>query len=79
MFSCFALPDSFLTVARTMSHVGMFCALGHIFSGTEGAVRPFFGWNAKEGHEDPSRACIYLVPVELTAQTHWDAHSGGFY
>jgi hypothetical protein len=35
-------------------------------------------WDAEEGHGDPSRACICLVPVELTAQTHWDAHSGGF-
>jgi hypothetical protein len=48
-------------------------------------VRPFFTrsaplwrWDTKEGHGDPSRACIYLVPVELTAQTHWDVHSGGF-
>jgi hypothetical protein len=35
-------------------------------------------WDAEEGHRDPSRACICLVPVELTAQTHWDVHSGGF-
>jgi hypothetical protein len=35
-------------------------------------------WDAEEGHGDPSQACIYLVPVELTAQTHFDAHSGGF-
>jgi hypothetical protein len=40
-------------------------------------VRPFFArsaplwrWDAEEGHGDPSRACIYLMPVELTAQTH---------
>jgi hypothetical protein len=35
-------------------------------------------WDVKEGHGDPSRACICLAPVELTAQTHWDTHSGGF-
>jgi hypothetical protein len=35
-------------------------------------------WDVEEGHGDPSRACIYLAPVELTAHTHWDAHSGGF-
>jgi hypothetical protein len=35
-------------------------------------------WDAEEGHKDSSRVCICLVPVELTAQTHWDAHSGGF-
>jgi hypothetical protein len=35
-------------------------------------------WDAEEGHGDPSRACIYLVPVEFTIQTYWDVHSGGF-
>jgi hypothetical protein len=35
-------------------------------------------WDAEEGHRDPSRAFIYLVLVEFTAQTHWDAHSGVF-
>jgi hypothetical protein len=51
-------------------------------------VRPFFArsaplgisgrWDAEEGHGDPSRARIYLVSVELTTQTHWDAHLGFF-
>jgi hypothetical protein len=39
--SCFALPDSFSTVARTLWPVGIFCARGHIFEGTEG-VGPVF-------------------------------------
>jgi hypothetical protein len=43
------------------------------------ALRTAVGrWDAEEKHRDPSRACICLVPVELTAQTYWDAHSGGF-
>jgi hypothetical protein len=35
-------------------------------------------WDTEEGHGDPSRACIYLVPVEFTIQTFWDVHSGVF-
>jgi hypothetical protein len=50
------------------------------------SVRPFFaraapplGWRCDaEGLGDPSRVCIYLVPVEFTVQTYWDAHSGVF-
>jgi hypothetical protein len=35
-FSCFALPDSFSTVARTFGLVGIFCAPKHVFSGNKG-------------------------------------------
>jgi hypothetical protein len=42
------------------------------------ALHRYGRWDAEEGHEDPFRACIYLVPIEFTAQTHWDAHSGFF-
>jgi hypothetical protein len=50
------------------------------------SVRSFFRalltidgqWDAKEGRENLSRACIYLAPIELTTQIHWDAHSRGF-
>jgi hypothetical protein len=35
-FSCFALPDMFLAVPRASRPVFMFCALGHVFGGTEG-------------------------------------------
>jgi hypothetical protein len=33
--SCFALPDSFSTVARTLCPVGIFCTHGHVFGGNE--------------------------------------------
>jgi hypothetical protein len=40
-FSCFALPDKFSTVPRLSGPVFMFCALGHVFGGTEGVGSRF--------------------------------------
>jgi hypothetical protein len=40
-FSCFALPDLFSTVSRESGPVFMFCTLGLIFFGTEGAGSRF--------------------------------------
>jgi hypothetical protein len=40
-FSCFALPNSFLAVPSTSGPVFIFCALGLIFSGTEGVGSHF--------------------------------------
>jgi hypothetical protein len=39
--SCFAISDSFSTVARTLGPVGIFCAPGHVFGGTEGVGARF--------------------------------------
>jgi hypothetical protein len=40
-FSCFVCPDSFSAVSRATGPVVMFCALGLIFGGTEGARSRF--------------------------------------
>jgi hypothetical protein len=40
-FSCFALPDSFSTVARVSGPVFMFCSPGLIFGGSEGVGSRF--------------------------------------
>jgi hypothetical protein len=40
-FSCFALPDMFPAIWRVSDLDFMFCAPGHVFSGTEG-VRSYF-------------------------------------
>jgi hypothetical protein len=40
-FSCFACPDSFLTVPRASCPVFLFCAPGLIFDGTEGVGSVF--------------------------------------
>jgi hypothetical protein len=40
-FSCFALPNSFSTVARASCPVFMFCAPGLVFGGSEGVVSRF--------------------------------------
>jgi hypothetical protein len=40
-FSCFAHPDSFLTVPSALGPVFMFCALGLVFDGTEGVAFVF--------------------------------------
>jgi hypothetical protein len=55
------------------------------YRGRRVAVRPFFArsaplwrWVVEERHRDLSQTCIYLVSVEFTAHTHWDAHSAGF-
>jgi hypothetical protein len=40
-FSCFALPDSFLTVPRATCPVLMFCAPRLVFDGTEGVGSHF--------------------------------------
>jgi hypothetical protein len=40
-FSCFALPDSFLTVPRASVPVLMFCAPRHVFRGTVGVGSRF--------------------------------------
>jgi hypothetical protein len=40
-FSCFALSNSFSTVVSTLGPVGIFCALGHVFGGTEGVGAHF--------------------------------------
>jgi hypothetical protein len=40
-FSCFALPDSFSTLVRTLGPVSIFCAPGHVFGCTEGVGARF--------------------------------------
>jgi hypothetical protein len=40
-FSCFALPNSFLTVPRASCTVYMFCAPGLVFGGTQGVGSHF--------------------------------------
>jgi hypothetical protein len=46
-FSCFACPDSFLTVPRASGAVFMFCALILIFVGTEGGESSFHDLRAR--------------------------------
>jgi hypothetical protein len=41
LFSCFALPNSVSTVPRASAPVFIFCALGHVFGGTEGVGSHF--------------------------------------
>jgi hypothetical protein len=41
LFSCFALPDSFLAVPKALCPVSIFCAPGLVLGGTEGVI-PIF-------------------------------------
>jgi hypothetical protein len=58
-FSCFALPDSVLTVPRASAPVFMFCAPGLVFGGTEGVRSRFHVLRARtrflryRGHRVP--------------------------
>jgi hypothetical protein len=40
-FTCFALPELFSAVLRALGVIFMFCALGHVFCGTEGVGSRF--------------------------------------
>jgi hypothetical protein len=46
-YSCFAIPDSFLTVPRASALVFMFCAPGFIFGSTEGVGYRFHVLHAR--------------------------------
>jgi hypothetical protein len=46
-FSCFALPEPFSAVRRASGPVFMFCALGHVFDGTDGVGSRFHVFRAR--------------------------------
>jgi hypothetical protein len=63
-FSCFALPDSFLTVPRASGPVFLFCPPEIIFGGTEGVKSHFYVFSSRRCFQR-YRGC--LVPFSCFA------------
>jgi hypothetical protein len=60
-FSCFAQPDSILTVPRTFYPVGMFFAPGHVFGGAEGVESRFHVLRSRTRFRDPFSGNIFMI------------------